>query len=144
MLFLLLLFKNNKKFLKIAIALLLLVFVYVVCFMVYILKNVVIEIASIDIVDGYIETRVSVCNDTPFDVYLNDLRLQLNVAELSGAIHKNRMFKGTRIAGDSTTRLKFKFHIVQEYEVNAVQGHVLVVLSKFYIKVPLKHEIGTA
>lgn len=142
MLFLLLLFKNHKKLLKIAIALSLLVFLYLVGFMLYLLKNVAIEITAMDIVDGYLETRMTVSNDTPFDVFLNDLRMNLNVVELTETIYGDSRFKGRKIAGEKTVKLKFRFHIITEYEADAIEGDIIVILSKFYIKVPLKQKIG--
>lgn len=144
MLLLLLLFKKHKKALRIILAISLLLFLYTVIFITYILKNITIEIAALGIEDDRLFLNMKFRNETAFDVVLEDIKLQMNIFDLGEAMGKsgNKRLGKRRMERGRVTKVRVFFAIDEEYEAEGVEGEIVIIMSKFGIKVPFRNKMN--
>lgn len=81
-------------------------------------------------------------NNTQFDVYLEDVKLVLNMFEFSDVEMNKKPYERQKIEGKTTLNLLLEFPILKRYDVKDVNGSIVIVASKWHIKVPFKHHIN--
>lgn len=141
MFFLYFLYKKNKKLFKyflisiISILLLLIIFFY------HIFSNLEINFKKLKLKNENFILELRIKNKSFFDVNLDKIKLEIRKYELGKPEENGKRIEKMKILKNETKILKVFFKILGVFENEKFEGDLMVVMSKWKIKVPYEHKI---
>lgn len=140
------LLKRHRRIFKAILAFSFLTITYLIIFLVHLFKQQEIHIKKLKFKEidniNFIQIDIKFQNRSIFNVYLDDVKLELDRYDIGLAQIDNKRLKKMIIPKRSKMFVEILFRIKETFENDELRGNFLIVMSKFKIKIPFERKIN--